>query len=355
MRYVHSLAATLTLATAISAAPLGENALSDKYLPDDADAVVVVNVKQLLGSELYTKHYKKLVDDFLTSGPAAPLLKELGVDPLKDVDRIYGIATRSSYKLSTEFKEEGPVALLEGRFDAGKLVAAAEKAAKEHPAILKLHVQGDARIVEYTPPSNTPAGPAGYAVVLDRNHVFFSPRRADVDAALEKAAAKKKTALANKTFASLFRKLNDSDSLGVAASGDAKTNKVVIIPMDKPPEPKIATVSDLGGVQTMLISIRVESEATIKSALAFKDKDAAVKMDKTIEEGLKLAVQNLEKSKEFAALVKALKGVKTSVKGEVVTVEGKADAETLQQYVLGVLLPRPIGPPRFEEKKPVDK
>src|SRR5712692_7857713 len=75
--------AGVLLAGAASAAEV------DKYLPDDSQFVLCVDVRQILDAKL-TKTYalEKIKDGFKKSAEAERLFKGIGLDPLKDIHSI---------------------------------------------------------------------------------------------------------------------------------------------------------------------------------------------------------------------------------------------------------------------------
>jgi hypothetical protein len=340
MRYV------LPVACALAAALPARAALDDKYLPDDADAVAVVNVKQALASDLFAKNFKKQAVDALALEPVAAVLKDLGFDPLKDVDRVAFVKTHG-FVPKTEFSSF--IVLVEGRFDAGKLLAAAEKAIKDNPKLMKIHARGDARIVELTVP-----GANSFAAVLDPGHVVVAQTQADVAEALDKAAGKKKTALRNKGLASLLAKFKDGDGLTIVASGDTISSEWANAEPGKPKVFMVRTLAD-EGIVSALISAQIDAEATFTMTLTARDKDAAARAAKGTEEWFMQRADETEKQK-LPALAKALKGIRATVKGEVATVEGKGDAEAVQQLVVGLFRSIPgTGPTTTPPKTPTDK
>ena len=60
----------------------------DKLLPADADTVVCVNIKQILDTDIIKKYSLEQLKQALDGQDAKKLLTELGLDPLKDIDRI---------------------------------------------------------------------------------------------------------------------------------------------------------------------------------------------------------------------------------------------------------------------------
>jgi hypothetical protein len=130
----------LTLSAFVAAAPV-RAVEPDKLLPDDAEAVLVVNVRQILDSPLVKKHALEQVKAALQmDAQLKQLLAASGVDPLKDVD---------SLTLSTAGGTSGKVLMVvRGKFDLDKVKTAADDFAKKHPGKLKITEEGKTRLYE---------------------------------------------------------------------------------------------------------------------------------------------------------------------------------------------------------------
>src|SRR5437867_3218342 len=120
--------ALLVMASAVHAAPApDEPAVKiDKYLPDATGGVFVIEVKQILDSQAFTKDVKKQLEDVLKMEEVQMVLKDSGFDPLKDVDRIILAITPGTAEMMG-----GPFFVVEGRFDAAKLTAKAKELAEK--------------------------------------------------------------------------------------------------------------------------------------------------------------------------------------------------------------------------------
>ena len=77
----HWLAVVLAAQTTRAADP-------DKLLPADAEFVLSVNVKQIVESDIIKKYALAQMKQALQGNDAQKMLKELGLDPLKDIDRV---------------------------------------------------------------------------------------------------------------------------------------------------------------------------------------------------------------------------------------------------------------------------
>src|SRR5262249_36270471 len=78
----------LVFSAALHVAPARAAEIS-KFLPNDTEVVLNVNVKQVLDSPLFKKHLLQQVKTFLkNNADAEKMLDALGFDPLKDVSAI---------------------------------------------------------------------------------------------------------------------------------------------------------------------------------------------------------------------------------------------------------------------------
>src|SRR6516162_2575418 len=119
----------------------------DKFLPDKTEAVLTINVKQMLHGSLVKRYALEPLHLALKDcGEVHDILKSLGVDPFQDIDRIAGAATAG---------EEGyEVAIVHGRFDTAQFQAGAKQLVKDKGDVVKLHKSGDNCYFEIVAPGN---------------------------------------------------------------------------------------------------------------------------------------------------------------------------------------------------------
>src|SRR5262245_42187139 len=86
----------------------------DPLLPAETESVLVVNVRQVLESELIKKYALGQIKQSLEGNDAQETLKKLGLDPLKDVDRL----TVGSWGKDKD--DVNVVAVVRGKFDPVK-------------------------------------------------------------------------------------------------------------------------------------------------------------------------------------------------------------------------------------------
>ena len=121
------VAAAVAAVLAGASAPAARAADVDKYLPADSEYVVAVNVRQVLDSEIIKKYALGQIKDLLAGSDPQKFLKDLGLDPLKDVDRVVIGASGTD---QTDFKG---LVIVHGKFDPQKLYKAAEAQTKKDP------------------------------------------------------------------------------------------------------------------------------------------------------------------------------------------------------------------------------
>jgi hypothetical protein len=326
MRCTLSLALALVLTTAAPAAPLpAGTSLGEKYLLDDADFIAVVQVKQVLASPLYKKNDDKLIGDLLKTEPVAELLKEAGLDPLKDIDRIVMMIGHSCFETDAKLGGGGPVFLVQGRFDLVKILAAADKLAKDVPGA-KVTAHGDTKILEFSSASL-------FAAVLDKGHLFLAADKAHVEAALDKAAGKKKTSLKNKPFAELFAKMKCKSPVEVLATATMVIYVTGSVDPSGKSELKKHTLGDVGGL-SFQGAVEIKDEVKVRVTLAARDEDTARTLDRTMREGLTVFTRFI--ARELPKSAEALTAVKFSVKDKEITIEGQGGADVVTEMFKGM-------------------
>ncbi len=313
--------ALLAVALALCALPAARAADDEKYLPDETEAVVSINVRQFLDSALIKK--ANLDKALAGSDEAQKVLKELGLDPLKDIDRVL-IASGGK-------AEDKSLFILQGHFDPAKFQAKAEEVAKAHKDHVKIHKGDGATIYEVSqldqlikvPPQAQDQvnlkDKSVFLAVADKNTVVAGSTKGAVGDALAKASGKKKTALKNKDLGALVAKIDPKQTIAVAVPGSMTGND------------KIKSIT--GGI-TVAADIKIEGK------VAAADLDAAKEIDDQIKEGL-MAGQAIvgafaAQQKALMPVVDILNDIKHESKDKDVTVKTTIKPETLEQLFKGL-------------------
>src|SRR5262249_5388967 len=320
----------------------------DKYLPDDTHLVVSVNVKQILASPLFAKHFQKPVDEFLKTEAVQLMLKDSGFDPLRDGDRLLVALGASSHEMTTA---AGPTAvsnsvgvflLLQGRFDPARLRAKAKQFAEKNPTMLQIHQQGSTPYYEI----NLGPGPKGLAAVLDKNTLVLTPLKAQLTDALDKAAGKKKTKLNHAALKKQLEGFDPEQGLQFAALRKAvwETQMTVAnVNGKRVSEVNYTTLGDVG-IEILQGGITVADDMRAKVALTAKDADKAKMLADAVKKGLNKGIEEVQKiaarEKEYVPLVDAMKAVQITPKGATITLEGRGGAEAVTGLVKALFFVR---------------
>lgn len=308
----------LALTVAISAPVRAAD--EEKFLPDDAQAIFTFNIRQFLESELI----KKLgLDDALTKNQEAQkTLSELGLNPLKDLERVIVAPTP---------QDDQTLLIIQGKFDATKLATKADVYAKEHKDTFKIHKSDGGTIYELKDLDNlVPLPPQAqnqvnlkgksvFLAVADGTTLVGSGSREAVTTAMAKATGKKKTTLQSKDLGGLLSKMDGKSTMAIAVPGSmVGTEKVKHV---------------LGG-------ITVAGDVKIDARVAASDLDAAKEVSEQIKEALQTA-QGLvgafaAQQKALMPVVEILNGIKHEVKDKEVVLTTTIKAQTLEDLFKGL-------------------
>jgi hypothetical protein len=320
------LCAAVALAGSAGQARAGE---VDRYLPADSQIVINVNVRQLLDSELVKKHALDALRDALKSAEAAEeVLKDLGFDPFRDLDRLIIASPGDS-------EHDRGLVIAYGRFDPAKFKAKAEEIVKTQGDVLKvLKVPGgkgsQALVYQVSPPELP--NPLFIALLGDKT-LLASPGKDYVVDALRKASARGPAALKDKDFQALLETVDDRQTVSLAAVSAALSRS---LPGAAPPgaSDALGKITALGGGLTLGEDVQLEvavSAATVADAREFYN---------TADKGLKLALgllaalsQDPDANPGLELALEVVKSLRVSVKDRTVLVKGRLNAEAIGNAV----------------------
>ena len=286
------------LSVSAAPAPPPTAAALDKYLLDDTDFLIVVEVKPLLASPLVAKQHRKQIEELLKSEPVQVWLKDAGFDPLRDVERIVLLMSRSCHGTDKDPQGAGPVVLVQGRFDAAKVQAKMEQLAKDSPHGVKVDAQGE--IYRLTIP-NAPF-PVFFAQ-LDRNTLMLAAKKKELVAeARDKAAGKKKTALKSEAVRDFLKQRKPDQPLQIMADGSAIWESSFSSTVQMGVQITKVTHTTLEDLGILRLRGGLSVGEKIKGSLTLKVKDADTA--KQTAELFRMGVNKVGKS--FEAKVKAL-------------------------------------------------
>jgi len=181
----------------------------DKLLPANTDSILVVNVPQILGSEIVKKYALEQLKQMLDGQDAKKLLGDLGLDPLKDVETVTFATCDTKIK---DIENTQKLAIIRGTFDAEKLFKTAEARSKKEGDKFEMVKDGNTVMFKIQPDNNQPPW---YATVVNDKTVIAASEKKLVSATVAAAAASKAAPI-KKELADLIKKFDAKTSVFAA-------------------------------------------------------------------------------------------------------------------------------------------
>jgi hypothetical protein len=296
----------------------GRAAEVNKYLPDDAEIIMVLNVQQILSSPIVQKNGLPHIKQLLQSDETAKkTLEALGFDPLKDLTRVTVTASAVS-------QDAKGVIIVEGNFDVAKFESKALELAKEKSTAIKAVVEDGHKLLEFKGGANEDK-PA-YGAMIDKNTIVVASDKAFVLDSFDRAAGKKKVSLKKEVLA-LVEKANQSQSMWLVAPGaifaksplaeDDKAKKII---------EKIDNVS---------VGFNLAEDFTMATAIVTKSADAAKEISEELKNGLEqmkgLLALVAGQQKELAPLVDIIGSMKVATENTTVTLKSEVSHEMIEK------------------------
>jgi hypothetical protein len=311
------------LAVVLAAAPTARSAEPDKLLPADSELVAYVNVRQIIESEIIKKYALEQMKQTLQGNDAQKFLKELGLDPLKDVDKVViGMSGTPGNP-----NDARGLLIVRGKFDPDKLYKAAEAQTKKDGDRFSLIKDGQDVMFKYQPDTGNPV----FGTVVDDGAVVLGTEKKIISAALKAATANRKPALKGEV-ATLVGRMDDKASMWVVALTKDKLDKLPL-PMGGPGADFAKQLPNLDNVTMVL---RVTTDVSLDVGLGLKDEASADDMIKQLDDLLGQAKGFLAfaagdpKMKPLADFVKS---IKTGVKGKTITISAKMPGDAIGKLI----------------------
>lgn len=311
------MARLLAVAGLLALLPTLPAAEFEKFLLNDSDAFIAVNVRQVAASAAFKKHYQAPIQDWLKEpGEAPKALAAMGLDPVKDIDWLLLANGESLYKVQRKIiagkldidRQTSVFLLIEGRFNPARIKTWAEQYAKDQPGTLKAHAGG---IYELN------LGRPVFAAVLNPSLAAVSLTREPLAEALEKVAGKRKTTAKFKDVFAAAAKLDAKQSVTFFASGnmvfgmDVDVVKVGNKLVDRPVKLTL-TESNIDGIRGQItLTEGLAADITVSVRDAATGKAVAESLAKDQSDTLELAFAAIVKYKQVAPLFDLVRVIKT--------------------------------------------
>jgi len=321
------LSAAVVVGLSVSTARAAE---PDKLLPAEADLIVQVNVKQILDSDIIKKYALEQLKQTLDGQDAKKLLTEIGLDPLKDIDRIVGASIET--KIGRRADAKGLV-IVHGTFDPDKLYKAAEVQSKKDADRFAMIKDGNTVIFKFTPENG---GQPIYGTVVNDKTVIAATDKKLIATAL-KAADEKKKAPIKPELAELLKKMDEKASVFAVSLVKGKFDEVKLPGGGNIPVDLTALQGLLPKTETVSVSVKVGADVNIELTLGMKDGDTAGDMRNALNDLIKQVkpLAQLAGAAEPRAkpLSDILNTIKTTSTDKNVTITGKVTGANIGKMV----------------------
>lgn len=315
-----ALFAGLAFSTARAAEP-------DKLLPAESDTVVQVNLKQIIGTDIVKKYALEQLKQTLEGEDAKKLLTEIGLDPLKDIEKVV-VGAHVKGKDDTKY-----LMVVHGTFDPDKLYKAAEAQSKKDADRFAMIKEENSVIFKYQPANGEL--PVYGTVINDRTVVAGSNKKM-IHAAIKAAAADKKSAI-KPELAELVKKMDEKSSFYAVSIVKGKFTDVNLpgggnIPVDLSGIQKL-----LPDTESMAVAVKVGADVNVEVTLGMKSDDSAGDMRNALDEIFKqlkpLAQLAAAAEPRAKPLGDILATIKTSAKNKDVIISGKVTGANIGRMV----------------------
>jgi len=312
------------------AAPTVRAVEPDRLLPADADMVVQVNVKQILGSDIIKKYALEQIKQALDGQDIKKLLTEMGLDPFKDIDRVVAASIDTKIGQRDDAKFLG---IIHGTFDPDKFYKVAEVQSKKNADRFAMIKDGDTVIFKFTP--ETGGQPIYGTVVNDKTIIAASDRKL-IGTALKAAEAKKKAPI-KPELAELLKKMDEKSSVFAVGLVKGKLDEFKFpgggnIPIDLSSIQKL-----LPKTEALSVSVKIDSDVKVEVTLGMNNGETAGDMRNALDDLIKqvkpLAQLAAAAEPRAKPLGEVLNSIKTSTSDKNVTITGKVTGANIGKMV----------------------
>jgi len=294
------------LAIAIFAGSLNA-AAPDKYLPDDSEVVLTVNVRQFLETPLINRDLDKLREALKSQEKVSSELEKIGLDPLKDIDQVTIAGAPGQ-------GDDHFLLVAHGRFDTAKLEARAKSAVTEESDNVSEVKEEDHTFYSITKPG---ADRVFYVAWPESGTIVASPSKDLILHAFAVQASKSQSSL-NQDITGLLDKVDEKSVASIVGLGSL-----------------LKDTPQAGQVQHISGTVTIDQSMHLAAAVAVKDVETAETLTKTITDALAQAKTMLSMAakdrEDLGPAISLLEAIKIRREGDTITIEGELTEDLLDK------------------------
>ncbi len=298
-----------------------------KFLPDNTEMAFAFNVKSVLNSALYQKHFKEEIDKRIKeNSQLQKVMESLGFDPLKDITDFTMTFNKFNVKGPGQPPDVDAFVVVKGAFNVEKMTGAlgALIAAANQGDRVSTSAYGNYTVYEV---KDSNSGRSFFATIFDKETVLGSTVKEQVTEAIERGLGKK-TGTMNAKFSELMGKIRSTDTMWGAFLMPASVKDMAKMS----PNPEAGEVLSKFESQTM--TLNVKDNVTFNVNMNLADEGAANQLKTLMEQAKELAgaaaLSNEQLGSDLADLVSSLQ---LASNGKKVTLAGKVSAELVDKIV----------------------
>jgi hypothetical protein len=296
-----------------------------KLFPDSTEMAFSFNVKSVLNSGIYQKHFKEEVEKRIKeNSQLVKMMETLSFDPMKDITSVTFTVSKFNAKFGGP-PEADMFGVLKGAFNVEKLngaLGALIAAANQGDRVTSTKY-GDFVLYEV---KDTNSGKTFYSTIYDKETIIGGTVKEDVTNAIERLAGRK-TGTLNSKFSDLMSKARNDNTMWGA----------IVIPssvrdMSKMAPPEVGDA--IAKLETQTMNLNVKDNVKFDVSMYMQDKGAADAMKTLMDQAKDLAgaaaLSNDQFGSELADLVSSLQ---VGINGSKVSLAGDIKAELVDKMV----------------------
>lgn len=299
-----------------------------KLFPDNTEMAFSFNVKSVLNSGMFQKHFKEDVDKRIKeNSQLQKMMESLGFNPMKDITSV--TFTVSKFKAAIGGPPEADVfGVIKGAFNVekmngalGALIAAANQGDR-----VTTSKYGDYVLYEV---KDSNSGKSMFATIFDKETIIGGTQKDDVTNAIERSVGRKTGSLNNKFSELLSKARNDNTMWGA-----------VLIPssvrdMSKMAPPEVGEA--IGKLETQTMNLNIKDNIKFDVSMYMADEGAAGEMKKLMEQAKDLAGAAALSNEQFGSdLADLVSSLQIGSNGKKVSMAGDIKAELVDKLVKAI-------------------
>ncbi len=280
-----------------------------KYVSDDTEAFLCVNVRQLCQTHVVRTNYLPQWQKTLSDSPVQALLKLIGVDPFNDLDQVLFAGYRDSLRVA-KFE-----VVLRGTFNEDKLRTFARQAMQDRS--LRDLLAGQCEIYEYRAPQATDSV---FAALINKQTLVLSSSIDAVREAFHRERVQRRSSLKNRVLQYMLDDLDGRRTVWMAFGSEALLATGADQDLFKRLDAFTGTVEVSQGAMLNVVFHAI----TAKDA-----RDLAANLRKSLLD----STSTLKNQKQMAPVLEFIRALTVKAQDESILIHGQVDERTLTQMV----------------------